>query len=345
MKTVESRGMVPVREAIRWGASLLREAGIGREDAAGEPADGGCAAGGLVAGEAAARETAAREAAAREAAVLLSHCTGHSVAGLYTSLDGIPADAMARYRVAIERRRAREPLQYITGVQEFMSLEFRVNQSVLIPRPETEILVETVVEFLRGWRDEGPARDLPRFADAGTGSGAIAVSVAKYAGCGGYGLDASGDALDVARLNARLHGVGDRLEFLEGDLLEPLARLVKAGRGEAAALDCVVSNPPYIPRGEYERLQPEVREFEPRIALLCDDVSEFYRRLARQAACFLRPGGLLAVEVGYNQADSVERVFAASGLYGAVRRKEDLRGIGRVVYCNLEQSLDWSSVG
>ncbi|MGE5484614.1 MAG: peptide chain release factor N(5)-glutamine methyltransferase [Ignavibacteriales bacterium] len=309
MKAGESPGRVPVREAIKWGAFRLREAGIGEDGAA------------------------------REAAVLLSHCTGSSVADLYATADDIPAAALACYRAAIERRRAREPLQYITGVQEFMSLEFKVNRSVLIPRPETEILVETVVEFLRGRRDEGHAERLPRFADAGTGSGAIAISVARYAGCGGYGLDASGEALDVARLNARLQRVDDRLVFLEGDLLETLA-----GRVEAAGLDCVVSNPPYITSDEYERLQPEVKEFEPRIALLCDDIPGFYRRLARQAACFLRPGGLLAVEVGYGQAGSVARVFAVDGLYGAVRCMKDLRGIERVICCHLERNLDWSSV-
>jgi len=319
---VKAGGAIPsphvVREAIRWGASRLEEAGIAGDEAAGE------------------------------AVVLLSHCAGMAVPRLYAMADGVAPASMRRFEAAIDRRREREPLQYITGTQEFMSLEFRVDRRVLIPRPETEVLVETVVEYLResdaagiagAENAAGAAGNMPRFADVGTGSGAIAVSIARYAGCGGYALDASEGALDVARLNARLHGVDDRLEFLNGDLLEPLA-----GRIGTAGLDCVVSNPPYITREEFERLQPEIREFEPRIALLCDDLSGLYGRLAQQAARILRPGGLLAVEVGYGQADVVARVFGASGLYGAVDRVKDLRGIDRVVRCNSNKQLHVSSM-
>ncbi len=293
---VASQSIDAIRDAIRWGASRIRDAGID---------EGG---------------------AAREAAVLLSHCMGITVAQLYTGVNVVAPGAMRCYEEAIGRRQAREPLQYITGVQEFMSLEFKVDRRVLIPRPETEVLVETAIEFLRV---QAAATQRLRFADVGTGSGAIAISIARYAGCGGYALDSSRDALDVAVANARVHGVDDKLVFLQGDLLKPLA-----GRVEPAGLDCVVSNPPYVTAAEYERLQPEIRDHEPAAALLCDDPPGLYGRLAVEAARPLGPGGLLAVEVGYGQADAVAAVFERTGFYYRIEMVKDLRGIDRVVRCN-----------
>lgn len=291
-----------------------------------------------------------RDEAAREAAILLSYCLGVDTARLYTLAADPGEEVIRRFNAALDRRRAREPLQYITGVQEFMSLEFRVDRRVLIPRPETEILVETVLDFSRRGGTAGAARagdangsgedpgdpDVPRvfrFADVGTGSGGIAVSVAKYASewarVEGYATDVSAGALEVARENAGKHGVDGLITFLEGYLLEPVARM-----GVSKVLDCVASNPPYIEPADFDSLQPEVRLFEPAVALRCGDPVALYRRIAIQAAQLLRDGGMLAVEVGAGQAGDVAVAFAGTGLYGATRIARDLAGIERVVYCH-----------
>ncbi|MCR4397671.1 MAG: peptide chain release factor N(5)-glutamine methyltransferase [Firmicutes bacterium] len=289
-----AEGTWGLREALRWGAKRLADAGVARG-----------------------------EGAAREAAILLSHCLGIPTCRMYARLDLVEPEASARYAQAIARRCSREPIQYITGVQEFMSLAFAVDQRVLIPRPDTETLVEVVLEHLAR---RAPVRG--SFADVGTGSGAVAVSIAKYGDCGGFALDSSRGAIEVATENARRHGVADRLVFLVGDLLSPLE-----GLGLGGTLECVVSNPPYVTPDEYESLDPQVRDYEPREALVCPDTEGLYGRLADQAAGLLRPGGLLAVEVGYGAAELVADVFSADGHYCDVGTRKDLGGVDRVVYC------------
>jgi release factor glutamine methyltransferase len=226
-----------------------------------------------------------------------------------------------RVMAIFARRAKREPLQYILGTQEFCSLEFLVTPAVLIPRPETELLVKEVVQYARCLSN-------PAIADIGTGSGCVAVALAKALPEGVlYATDLSSSALRVALHNARRHGVQDRVRFMEGDLLGPIRGQVKR------RLSVIVSNPPYVPDGEVSGLPPEVAAFEPRLALAGGpDGLEFHRRLLREAAEFLQPGGLLAMEVGQGQARPVSQVAAALGEYGPVRIVRDGAGIERVVW-------------
>jgi len=219
------------------------------------------------------------------------------------------------------RRAAREPLQYILGSQEFCGLEFLVDRSVLIPRPETELLVEQVVQHnFRTWP--------PIIADIGTGSGCIAVAVARALPTAVlYATDRSPAALRVAEHNAARHGVKDRVQFLVGNLLEPLR--AQGLEGKVAA---VVSNPPYIPDGGLLELQPEVRMFEPRLALAGGmDGLEFHHQLLGSAMEFLAPGGLLVLEVGQGQAGPLSEIAVAHGGYAQAGLVRDAAGIERVV--------------
>jgi release factor glutamine methyltransferase len=228
-----------------------------------------------------------------------------------------PADE-ARFSSLVAARAQRRPLQHLTGTQAFWRHEFLVTPDVLIPRPETEVLVEAALHLLRD-------RAAPVVADVGTGSGCIAVSLAaERPDALVHAIDVSARALAVAAENARRAAVADRVRLHEGDLLGPLAEM-------AGTLDLVVSNPPYVDPTELPSLAPEVREHEPRSALLAADAPYgIYRRLARQAAHGLRPGGYVAVEVGRGMAEEVARILTSAGFADAAIRP-DLQGIGRVV--------------
>ena len=220
----------------------------------------------------------------------------------------------------LKRRAAREPLQYLLGTQEFRGLDIAVTPDVLIPRPETELLVEEALRSVAGIAE-------PVLADVGTGSGCIAVAVAwERPDATVYALDLSGSALAVARSNAARHGTHDRIRFIQADLLE-------AFRVEAAgALDVIVSNPPYIPEWEVEGLQPEVARYEPRVALAAGpDGLAFYRRLLRDAPPLLKPGGHLIMELGYGQAEAVTQLAWQGGAFDQVECRKDAAGIERVL--------------
>jgi release factor glutamine methyltransferase len=216
----------------------------------------------------------------------------------------------------LARRASREPLQYIRGTQEFYGLEFEVTPEVLIPRPETELLVETAIALLRDFSE-------PVICDVGTGSGCIAISVAhEVKMASGIALDISPDALKVAARNAKRHGVDDRLRFTPSDVFSGLTN---------ERFDLVVSNPPYVHSADIDHLQPEVRDFEP-IAALTDgaDGLSIIERIVCEAPEFLKPGGYLLLEVGFGQAEEVKSMFAAE-IWSAVELIPDLQSIPRVV--------------
>lgn len=229
----------------------------------------------------------------------------------------------ALYDANIARRLAHEPVQYITGEQEFYGLALRVTPKVLIPRPETEHLVEAVLEHF-----QAQAGGQLRIADVGTGSGAIAIALAVHLPVAEIvAADISGEALDVARENAGRHGVAERIRFAEADLLDiPISDSKNTAASQL--LDAVVSNPPYIGLAEAGSLHPQVREYEPHSALFAGASGlDVYRRLVPQARAALKPGGLLALEIGYGQCDALREMF---GEWYGVRFIGDLQGIPRV---------------
>lgn len=226
-----------------------------------------------------------------------------------------------RSRDLLTRRANREPLQYLLGTQEFCGLDFEVTPSVLIPRPETELLLDEVVRFVRS----GHAANV---VDVGTGSGCLAVALAKAVPSASvYAVDCSEGALEVARRNATAHEVCNRVHYRRGELFSALD-----GLGLEGHVNVVMSNPPYIPDSEWSGLQPEVKLFEPRIALSGGaDGMVVHRRLLQDAWKFLVPGGLLVMEVGQGQADRVCGYARQQGPYTNIRVRKDAAGIDRVV--------------
>lgn len=227
----------------------------------------------------------------------------------------IPAHANTEFRAWVERRRAGEPIQYITGEAEFYGLNFKVSRDVLIPRPETEHLVEKVIEVARGLERQC-------IADVGTGSGSIAVALASQLPTARiHATDVSAHALEVARANAARNGVADRVRFHEGDLLAPLA-------GER--FDLIVSNPPYVADGDRESLAVEVREYEPARALFAGvDGLAIYRRLIPAAFDALFHDRCLALEIGFGQEAMIRELLGGAGFTG-IEFTKDLQGISRV---------------
>ena len=258
------------------------------------------------------------ERALQDAEFLLMHVLGKDRAWMLAYWkDEIGTDASIPYHSAIERRRSGEPIQYITGEAEFFGLPFRVTRAVLIPRPETEHVVEKVIELAAGM-----AR--PQIVDVGTGSGAIAVSVAaKIPSAAIAAIDISAAALDLARENAKRNGVTDRIRFLDGNLLAPVSE---------EKFDFVVSNPPYVPETDRTSLSVEVREYEPGLALFAGaDGLAVYRRLIPAAYDALVPSGWIVLEIGYGQQEAIRSLLAESK-FMEIGFTADLQGIPRVAY-------------
>jgi release factor glutamine methyltransferase len=316
-----------IRDAIRTGAELLHKAGIDK--------------------------------ARLDAEVLLRHVLGVAKVELYLDLDlALDAAAEREFHKLLSRRVGREPVAYITGHKEFWSLDFVVTPAVLIPRPETELLVELALAraiivpprpFVaphpplspvvggEGKREgAGDSRSDAfvcldsnpplRILDLGTGSGAIAVSLAKELRqvrvCA---VDASAAAVQIARLNARRHGVEERMEFVSGDLLEPVAE-------EREGFNLIVANPPYIRNGDLAGLAPEIREWEPVTAL--DGGADgllYYRRIAAAAGDYLKTGASILLELGDGMAEAVARLFTDAGGFEPAQVYRDYAGKERVI--------------
>jgi release factor glutamine methyltransferase len=293
-KQPHSNRRMKIREALHEAAALLRAAGI---------AD-----------------------ARPDARALLSHTLAREHAFLVAHSDEeIEPAALALYRERIARRAAGEPLQYITGRQEFYGLDFEVNSAVLIPRPETELLVETALELLRD-----TASAPPLLCDVGTGSGCIPVTLLhERKDARAFGLDISADALAVAARNAARHAVSERLTLRISDCFDALAPPL-------TPFTLITSNPPYIPARDVPQLQREVREHEPRIALTPDDDDEggdglsVVRRLIKDATRFLEAGGHLLIEIGYGQHEAVASLVDPN-IWTMLDTRRDLQGIPRTV--------------
>ncbi len=251
-----------------------------------------------------------------DAETLLLYVAGANKAWLLTHGDDkLTGEQAQRYFTFLERRFHGEPIQYITGEAEFYGLAFRVTPDVLIPRPETEHLVEQAIAFAGDFQH-------PRIVDIGTGSGAIAIALAHHLPQARMtSIDISEKALAIAKENAARNQVAGRIRFLHGDLLAPVER---------ERFDLVVSNPPYIPEADRDTLSVEVRDHEPALALFAGaDGLAVYRRLIPAAQEALLSGGSLLMEIGYGQSDSICALLAESD-FGKIRFVLDLQGIPRV---------------
>lgn len=267
-------------------------------------------------------EQAGIESAGQEALWIVEYVFRLSAHHVVTDRDRLlsPVELLDA-RGLIERRVGREPLQYILGTQEFCGLEFDVNQVVLIPRPETELLVEYVTQRISAERQA-------TIVDVCTGSGCIAVAIARLRPHARViATDLSSPSLAVARQNATRHGVGERITWLEGDLLEPLA-----GQELDGQVDVIVSNPPYIAEADWAALQPEVRLFEPRGALVAGPQgTELHERLLQEAGRYLSPGGAVIMEIGAGQARAMRRIVEQTPGFRFHRLVYDEAGLERVV--------------
>lgn len=260
------------------------------------------------------------------AEILLAHALGRTRLDLYLNYDKpMVNEELAVFKILLKRRVAHEPVAFIVGSKEFYSLDFHVTPDVLIPRPETECLVERVLKIIDALGDRTPIKVL----DVGTGSGAIIVSLAaERPGHHYFASDISLAALRVARGNAQRQAVNERINFFAGAYLAAVA----------GPFDLIVSNPPYIRSGDLDDLQPEIRHFEPRVALDGGiDGLAAYRRLIESAPRVLVPGGVLAMEIGWNQKQALQDLVAADRRYERSRFHPDYASKDRVACLHLKR--------
>ncbi len=259
------------------------------------------------------------------AELLLAHVLGCKRIELYARFGEAPtADQRAVFREMVRAAAEHRPIAYLVGHREFYSLDFLVTPDVLIPRPETELLVELVLE----WCKQNP-RERYELLDIGTGSGCIAVTIAKrQTSVTALATDISPLALDVAARNAERHAVSQRVRMVQADMLNLPSEAVPSG-----GFDIAVSNPPYIAEAERDSLPANIRDYEPLTALFAGpDGLDAYRRISADVHRFLRPGGVLFLELGYGQAPAVESLFAsASPELRPLGRRRDLSGIDRAL--------------
>ena len=251
-----------------------------------------------------------------DAEILLAHVLHKERIYLYAHYDEpLNGEELAAYRAMVKKRADRLSVAHILGTKAFMGLDFKVSEDVLIPRPETEMLVETVVTAAEG--------TAPVIIDIGTGSGAIVLSLLHYLPqATGTGVDISSKALAIAAENGRSLGLDDRVTWIESDLFTQVP---------PCTCDWLVSNPPYLTQGDMEQLQPEVRH-DPALALYGgDDGLDFYRRIAADSPAFVMVGGHCAVEIGAGQADDVTAIFCTGGAYEHDQTVKDYGGIDRVL--------------
>lgn len=260
-----------------------------------------------------------------DAEVLLAHARGCKRIELYTAFEEIAPDELReQFRALVKERAAGKPVAYLVGQREFFSLPFEVTPNVLIPRPETELVVVRALDLAKEAAKAAGDRPL-EIADVGTGSGILAVTLAKHLPkCRVTAIDISPAALAVARRNGERHGVAARIEWLEGDVL--------AAVDPAPRFDVIVSNPPYITTAEMAGLADDVRRFEPTVALVAGESgTSVIERLIPQAAQRLRPGGWLLIEISPTIATRVEQLLDATPTLERRPTLKDLAGLARVV--------------
>ncbi len=270
-------------------------------------------------------QTHGSDSARLETEVLLAHALSQPRIALYTAFDEVPPDdARSVFRDLVRRRAEGVPVAYLVGYREFYSMRFQVTPDVLIPRPETEHLVITLLDLARGRSGASSVQ----IADVGTGSGIIAVCAAKHLpGARVTAIDQSGAALAVARTNAEAHGVADRMKFVEGDLFD--------GMPAEPQFDFIASNPPYVTRAEFDRLARDVREHEPREALLAGERgTELIERLAPDAAARLKSNGHLLIEISPMIHDAVCKIVQAEPGLRLEATVKDLARLPRVVHAS-----------
>jgi release factor glutamine methyltransferase len=256
-----------------------------------------------------------------EAEILLSHALNAERIKLYIDFEKeIDKKSLEVFKGFITRRAKREPTAYITGNKHFMSLNFKVTQDVLIPRPETELLIENAIELSKAYNGNITVLDI------GTGSGAIAVSLAKFIDNAEiYATDSSKKALEVAALNAKRHGVEGKIKFIETDLFPK----------ENLKFDIIISNPPYIKTSDISGLQPEIKDFEPVAALDGGaDGLDFYRKIMEKASEYIKENGSILLEIGADQSKDVVGIIKNKLALKNIRVKKDLSGLDRVVIVN-----------
>ena len=265
------------------------------------------------------------DSARLSAELLLAQALGCERIGLYTNFDQeVPDLLLARFRELVGLRAKHVPVGYLTGKAYFYSLEFKVNPDVLIPRPETELLVEQLITICRTSHFTSP-----NILEIGTGSGCVAVALAKNLPHATLvATDISEKALEVGGENAARHGLGERIEFAQGDLFESLGDEPSKPR----VFDFIVSNPPYIGRSEMPDLPTDVREYEPSVALLAgEDAMAIHKRIVQGAKSYLAENGKLLMEIGCGQGEEVKKILEESGYLTEVRTVRDLQGHERIV--------------
>ncbi|HCL91124.1 MAG TPA: peptide chain release factor N(5)-glutamine methyltransferase [Candidatus Atribacteria bacterium] len=262
----------------------------------------------------------------REAEILLSYFLEMSRSEIYLNSDRVLKDKeKTQLEKKIQKRIEKIPLQYITKHQEFMGMDFLVEKGVLIPRPETEILVEELIRKLKNYKCSNSLR----VTDLGTGTGIIAVSIAKFIeDVIIYATDISKKSLQIALKNAQKHGCKDKIIFLQGDLFEPFMGKIKKN-----SLDGIVSNPPYIDSHDFESLPPEIKDNEPKVALSGGiDGLDYYRKIIKKSPQYLKKNGFMALEVGFNQSKIVKELIIKENNFNQnIEITKDYLGIERVV--------------
>jgi release factor glutamine methyltransferase len=253
---------------------------------------------------------------------LLCYALGIKRIELYTQFNKIVGqEQLLQLHELVKRAGTHEPIAYLTGKKEFYSLEFEITKDCLIPRPETELLVERAIEFLRTRNGEQFICDLC------TGCGCVAVAIARnFANCRIVATDISDTALAIAEKNIARHGLMNRIKLLQGDLFEP----VIAGLGPAK-FDLIVCNPPYVSEPDYEKLTPNVKDFEPKSALAAgQDGLDIIKRIIADASRHLKPTGILMLEIGNEQGNEVQKLLETAGCFSDVKIEKDYSNLDRL---------------